>query len=108
MLKKRSDGLYYKPEDSIFGKVPAHEVDLVKAFLKDHRFVMMSPNDYNALGVSTTQLYDETRVCNYKRHGEFKLGNRVFRFIRKPYVPTKMIIAFFNVELMNNLKKTAF
>lgn len=106
-LEKLSGGLYYVPSQSVFGKVPAEEQKLVKAFLKDHRFVILSPNDYNALGVGTTQLYNERRVYNYRRHGDFKLGNRTFRFIRKPYVPSKVTKELLLVDLVNNIKSLA-
>lgn len=106
-LEKLSGGLYYVPRQSVFGKVPADQQDLIKAFLKDHRFVIMSPNDYNALGVGTTQLCNERKVYNYKRHGDFKLGNRTFRFIRKPYVPSKVTKELLLVDLVNNIKSLA-
>ncbi|HEY1870492.1 MAG TPA: hypothetical protein VGG71_05500 [Chitinophagaceae bacterium] len=103
-LEKLSGGLYYVPQTSVFGKTPANEHELVSAFLKDNRFVLTSPSDYNALGVGTTQLYNERRVYNHKRHGTYKLGNRTFRFVRKPYVPTKLTKEFLLVDLVNNLK----
>ena len=102
-LEKLSGGLYYVPAQSTFGKVPAEEHALVEAFLKDNHFLLTSPNDYNALGVGTTQLYNTRRVYNYKRHGEFKLGNRSFQFVRKPYVPNKLTNEFLLVDLVNNL-----
>jgi hypothetical protein len=102
-LEKLSGGLYYVPSQSTFGKVPAEEHALVEAFLKDKHFLLTSPSDYNALGVGTTQLYNTRRVYNYKRHGEFKLGNRSFQFVRKPYVPNKLTNEFLLVDLVNNL-----
>jgi hypothetical protein len=102
-LEKLSGGLYYVPTHSNFGKVPAEEHELVGAFLKDKDFLLTSPGDYNALGVGTTQLYNTRRVYNYKRHGEFKLGNRSFQFVRKPYVPKKLTKEFLLVDLVNNL-----
>jgi hypothetical protein len=104
-LEKLSGGLYYVPQTSVFGKTPANEHELVSAFLKDNRFVLTSPSDYNALGVGTTQLYNERRVYNQKRHGTYKLGNRTFRFVRKPYVPAKLTKEFLLVDLVNNLKQ---
>lgn len=104
VLEKLSGGLYYVPQTSVFGKTPANEHELVSAFLKDNRFVLTSPSDYNALGVGTTQLYNERRVYNQKRHGTYKIGNRTFRFVRKPYVPTKLTKEFLLVDLVNNLK----
>lgn len=105
VLEKLSGGLYYVPKESVFGKAPAEEHELIKAFLKDDRFVITSPNDYNSLGVGTTQLYNSRQVYNYKRHGSFKLGNRVFNFVRKPYVPEKVTREFLLVDLANNLKR---
>lgn len=102
-LEKLSGGLYYLPAPSTFGKLPAEEHALVKAFLKDDHFLLTSPSDYNALGVGTTQLYNTRLVYNHKRHGEFKLGNRSFRFVRKPYVPDKLTREFLLVDLVNNL-----
>jgi hypothetical protein len=106
-LEKISGGLYYVPAPSTFGKVPAEEHALVKAFLKDDHFLLTSPSDYNALGVGTTQLYNTRLVYNHKRHGEFKLGNRSFRFVRKPYVPDKLTREFLLVDLVNNLGQLA-
>ncbi|WEK33561.1 MAG: hypothetical protein P0Y53_13800 [Candidatus Pseudobacter hemicellulosilyticus] len=104
-LEKLSGGLYYVPRQSVFGKTPADEKALIHTFLKDDRFVVTSPSDYNTLGVGTTQLYNERRVYNHKRHGTFKLGNRSFRFVRRPYVPEKLSKEFLLVDLVNNLNK---
>ncbi|GAC1421752.1 MAG: hypothetical protein NVS1B13_20080 [Flavisolibacter sp.] len=106
-LDRLSGGLYYVPKQSVFGKTPANEHELVSTFLKDNRFLVTSPNDYNALGVGTTQLYNLRRVYNHKRHGEYKLGNRRFEFVRRPYVPKKMTKEFLLVDLINNLKRLA-
>lgn len=106
-LEKLSGGLYYMPRQSVFGKTPANENELVSTFLKDNRFVVTSPNDYNTLGIGTTQLYNTRRVYNYKRHGNFKLGKRTYRFVRKPYVPSKLSKEFLLVDLANNLKHLA-
>ncbi len=103
-LEKLSGGLYYAPRQTAFGKAPADDKSLVATFLKDNHFLITSPNDYNKLGVGTTQLYNTKRVYNYKRHGNFKLGNRVFHFLRKPYVPAKITDEFLLVDLVNNLK----
>ena len=106
-LEKLAGGLYYVPAQSTFGKVPAEEHALVEAFLKDKDFLLTSPSDFNALGVGTTQLYNTRRVYNYKRHGEFKLGNRSFQFVRKPHVPDKLTSEFLLVDLVNNLEHLA-
>lgn len=107
MIEKLSGGLYYVPKQSVFGKAPAEDKELVKAFLKDSRFIVTSANDYNTLGIGTTQLYNTRKVYNFKRHGNFKLGNRSFYFVRKNYVPKKVTKEFLLVDLVNNLKHLA-
>lgn len=106
-LKKLSGGLYYCPKLSAFGQVPPSGHMLVEAFLKDDRFLLMSFNDYNSLGVGTTQLYNESIVYNHKRHGLFKLGARTYRFIMKHHFPNKLSKEFLLVDLVDNIKKLA-
>lgn len=106
-LEKLAGGLYYAPRESVYGKVPPMDEELVKAFLKNDHYVLLSPNDYNMLGVGTTQLYNTNVVYNYKRHGRFQLGKRVFHFVRKPNVPGKVTKEFLLVDLMNNLRHLA-
>jgi len=106
-LLKLSGGLYHHPKETDFGTVPPTDEVLVKAFLKDNRFLLTSPNAYNALGVGTTQLYNETVVYNHKRHGRFELGGRVFDFRRKPHLPKKLTQEFLLVDLVNNLRQLA-
>src|ERR1700678_1353172 len=63
-LQRLSQGLYYFPEESTFGKTPPEEEALVRSFLKDDRFLLTSFNAYNSLGVGTTQLYNQRTVYN--------------------------------------------
>lgn len=106
-LTKLAGGLYYAPKQTAFGEAPADAAALVQAFLKDHRFLLTSPNVYNSLGVGTTQLYNETVVYNHKRHGRFRLGGRVFDFRMKPYFPLEASREFLMVDLVNNLTRLA-
>ncbi len=106
-LTKLAAGLYYVPKQTAFGEAPAEDTELVQAFLKDHRFLLISPNAYNALGLGTTQLYNETVVYNHKRHGRFKLGGRFFEFRMKPHFPLKPSREFLLVDLVNNLTRLA-
>jgi hypothetical protein len=106
-LQKLSQGLYYYPKLSSFGKTPPEEEVLIRSFLKDSRFLVTSPSTYNSLGVGTTQLYNERTVYNHKRHGEFKLGNRKFSFRMKPHFPSKVTQEFLIVDLLNNLESLA-
>ncbi len=106
-LQKLTTGLYYCPENSIFGNVPPDEEKLVRSFLKDEYFLLISPNDYNSLGVGTTQLYNKRVVYNHKRHGDFKLGGKTFTFHLKHRFPKKVTPEFLLVDLVNNLDNTA-
>lgn len=106
-LRKLAAGLYLRPKETVFGKAPAEDEKLVSTFLKDHRFLLASPNAYNMLGVGTTQLYDKTVVYNHKRHGQFSLGGRTFDFRVKPSFPRKLTKEFLLVDLVNNLDRLA-
>ena len=107
-LKKLRTSLYYSPKQSAFGEVPADDHDLVRTFLKDDRFLLTSPNTYNALGLGTTQLYNQRVVYNHKRHGEFVLGGRTYDFRVKHHFPKKTVTEeFLLVDLMNNLNELA-
>lgn len=106
VLEKVGAGLYYKPVKSLFGLLPPDNQELVKAFLKDDDFLLYSWNQYNSLGLGLTQLYNQPVVYNRKRHGLFKLGNKIFDFrmlIRG--FPKKLTPEFLLVDLVNNLNE---
>jgi len=106
-LQKLQNGLYYYPQASVFGPVPADERELVRSFLKEDDFLLTSPNAYNTLGLGTTQLYNTRVVYNHKRHGLFTLGGIPFQFRRKPRFPRKLSEEFLLVDLLNNLPTLA-
>jgi hypothetical protein len=106
-LKKVGPGLYLRPAMSKWGEVPSDDKDLVRAFLKDDRFLVFSFNNYNGLGLGTTQLYNHTVVYNHKRHGQFKLGNRVYDFRMKPDFPVHFTREDLLVDMLNNLSELA-
>ena len=106
-LMKLAGGLYYYPKQTSFGAAPADDEKLVEAFLNDDRFLLTTPNAYNALGVGSTQLYNETVVYNHKRHGRFKLGKREYDFRIKPHFPATLSEAFLLVDLVNNIDRLA-
>jgi hypothetical protein len=106
-LTKLAGGLYAYPKETVFGKAPAEDAKLVGTFLKDHRFLLASPNAYNSLGVGTTQLYDKTVVYNHKRHGLLSLGGRTFDFRVKPTFPRALSPEFLLVDLVNNVDRLA-
>lgn len=106
-LHKVSQGVYACPKKTSFGNAAPEDYKLVEAFLKTDDFLLFSSNNYNALGVGTTQLYNEQVVYNRKRHGKFKLGNRTFNFQMKPYFPKEISKEFLLVDLVNNVNKLA-
>jgi len=106
-LVKVSGGLYQAPKKTRFGDAPADPMKLVERFLKDDRFLMVSPNAYNALGVGVTQLYNETIVYNAKRHGLFELDGRSFDFRVKPHFPAMISEEYLLVDLVDNLDRLA-
>jgi len=106
-LVKVGSGLYQCPQHSRFGVLPASTDKLLTSFLKDDDYLVTSPNDYNALGLGTTQLYNYQIVYNHKRHGRFELGGQLFEFHRKPRFPKKVTAEFLLVDLLNNLKQLA-
>lgn len=106
-LQKISSGLYYYPKLSAFGNTPPDEETLIRSFLNDDDFLLTSPNDFNSLGVGTTQLYNKRVVYNHKRHGEFTFGGRTFSFHSRHKFPNKVTKEYLLVELVSNLKNLA-
>ncbi len=107
VLKKLARGVYYVPGSSAFGPTPPDEKEVIKTYLKGDAFLMVSPNYYNSLGLGTTQLYNRTRIYNYKKHGDVQFGNRVYEFRRKPKFPKKLSREYLVIDLLNNLKYLA-
>ena len=104
VVKKLSAGLYVKPEQSRFGKLPPDDKELVRAFLNNKQFLLMSFNYYTSLGLALTQLYNEILVYNRRRHGQIKLGSKKFVFKNMPEFPKKPSREFLLIDMLNNLK----
>lgn len=106
VLQKLAGGIYYCPKKSEFGDLPPDEEKLIGAFLQDEDFLVRSLNVYNALGLGTTQLYNEKLVYNHKRDGRLTIGGRKFYFIKSRKFPKKKMAGseeFMLVDLVNNL-----
>ena len=103
-LKKVGPGLYLYPKVSTWGPLPAELKSLVKSFLKSDNFLLLSNNDYNNLGLGLTQLWNEVRVFNKKRHVKLKLGNFNLDF-QIPFngYPKKLTKEFLLIDLFNSL-----
>jgi hypothetical protein len=106
-LVKLNHGLYYSPRQSKFGMVPPDDHDLVKCFLKDDDFLLVSPNTFNTLGLGLSQLYNTTWVYNHKRKGELQLDGRTFEFKLKSTFTKKSTKEFLLVDLLNNFDHLA-
>jgi hypothetical protein len=106
-LKKISKGLYLVPKETTFGEALPDEQSLLENFLNDDHFVVFNPNQFNSLGLGTTQLYNETIVFNRKRVGEFSLGGRTYYFHRWRESPKKMTLEFLVVQMLNRLDSLA-
>ena len=107
LLKKVSWGMYSTPKITAFGEAPPETNSLVRTFLKDDHFVVYSPNQFNSLGLGTTQLYNRITVFNRKRVGEFVLGGRTYTFHRWREAPKQLTQEFLVVELLNRLNELA-
>lgn len=106
-LNKISNGIYYCPRESKFGQVPPEEGLLLKAILKGDDFLQISLNNYNALGLGLTQLYNLRLVYNHKLNGTKIYGKRKFCFIKGRKFPKKIDEYFLIVDLINNIKMLA-
>lgn len=104
-LEKVGTGLYLAPRTTRFGKAPAAAETLVRAFLKDDRFLIVSPNAFNGLSVGATQLHNAPVVYNLKRHGRFTLGGRPFEFRKKASVPARLTEEVLMVDLLQSLDR---
>ena len=107
-IEKVAAGIYYKPQHSKYGTLPPDDDDLIKTFLRDDQYLMLSWNAYNSLGLGLTQLYNRIVVYNYKRHCKCELGDRKFDF-RRPArgFPKKITKEYLLVDLVNNLRLLA-
>jgi len=101
MLERVGHGLFVRPRTGRFGRVPADEVALLRAFLDGSPFVITGSERWNALGLGTTAVFPAILVYNLKRSGEFVLGGRryVLRRVRFPLRPTP---EWFAVDLLEH------
>ena len=106
-LVKIQNGLYMCPERTPFGTAFPEENQLLRAFLKDDRFVVYDLNLFNGLGLGLTQLHDKRVVFNRKRHGVFQLKGRIYHFYRWREAPKKLTKEFLYVEFLNRFEHLA-
>lgn len=104
-LEKVAGGLYMAPRKTRFGNAPATPEKLVRSFLGEDRFLMVSPSAFNGLGVGTTQLHNKPVVYNRKRHGRYKLDGRSYDFRMRATVPAQLSQEVLLVDLLHNLDR---
>ncbi len=101
-LVEQSWGLYYCPRRTSSGEAPPDTRELIRAFLKDDRFLIIPRQAYNPLRMGTLRgSKEETLVYNHKRHGVFVLGGHKFDFMVKPHFPNEVSVEFLLVDLAN-------
>ena len=103
-LEKVGAGLYYCPKKSRFGLMNPDTPELIRAFLKEDCFLLLTWNHYNTLGLGCTQLYNQTVVYNRKRHESVRLAGQLFDF-RRPTTGFPLLLSkeFLLIDLVNNL-----
>ena len=103
-VRRLAGGLYCRPQQSRFGNLPPDDRELVRAFLKSDDFRLTSYNDFNALGLGLTQVYNAYVVYNHKRAGDFQLGGKEFKFRLVPAYPAEASKEYLLVDMLNNLR----
>ena len=106
-LKRFFTGLYYFPRKSEFGEIPPKDETLIRGFLRNDRFLLFSQNEYNSLGVGTTQVYIHKMVYNRKQYTDLTLCGKAFSFRIKRNFPDHITPEFLLVDLVNNLDTLA-
>lgn len=104
-VRRLATGLYCRPRTSTWGDAPPEDREVVRAFLKTDDFLLTSYNNFTALGLGLTQVYNTYLVYNHKRAGDFELSRRHFRFRLVPAYPTEFSKEYLLVDLLNNLRK---
>ncbi|GFO68585.1 hypothetical protein GMLC_21640 [Geomonas limicola] len=100
-------GMYHYPKLSRFGVLPADPEELVRVFLGNADFLLVSPNDFNGLSVGTTQLYNHVLVYNRKRRGRVILDGREFEFLVRSDLPDRVTPLFLLEALLGYLDNLA-
>lgn len=103
-LQPLARGVFVRPEESKFGRVPPSREELMKSYLNGGRFVFSGPEQWNALSLGSTAMFASQLVYNESRSGEVELGGRHF-ILRRVAFPENPPAEYFAVDLMKNHKK---
>jgi len=108
ILRKISKGLYYKPEQSIFGELSPTETDILENFLKKSKKnigYISGTNIYRNMGL-TTQLSREFVIMNDTRQGMTEIQNIVIKFVKSPVLePITNIKILQFLDAITDIKK---
>lgn len=100
-LREAAHGLFYAPVESRFGKAPASDAELLRAFLGGERFVITGPPRWNALGLGSTAMFAATLAYNTQRTGDFTFDGRRFT-LRRVLFPDEPTPEWFVVDLLQH------
>ncbi|MCP4590855.1 MAG: hypothetical protein GY842_08920 [bacterium] len=100
-LQPLTQGLFYAPRDSRFGRVPPEDAEILRAFLGSDEFVVTGPPHWNALGLGATALFPVVLVYNTRRSGEFALGRRRYR-LRRVRFPRQPNAEWYAIDLLEH------
>jgi hypothetical protein len=100
-LREAAHGLYYAPIESRFGRAPAREDEILRAFFAGSPFVITGPPRWNALGLGSTAMFAATLVYNTRRTGDFTFDGRRF-LLRRVLFPESPPPEWFVVDLLQH------
>ncbi|HNY81180.1 MAG TPA: hypothetical protein PKO46_23090 [Sedimentisphaerales bacterium] len=94
--------MFYAPVESRFGKAPASDAELLRAFLGGERFVITGPPPrWNALGLGSTAMFAATLAYNTRRTGDFTFDGRRFT-LRRVLFPDEPTPEWYVVDLLQH------
>lgn len=101
ILKRLRPGIYIRRAKTTEGWPTPHEGELIKAFLRDDRFLLITSATYKDVGLPTPIILRLNKVYNHKRHGKLRLDGVAYNFHVKPYFPLKATKEFLLVDAIN-------
>jgi len=107
-IAKIAKGRYYRPEDSVFGKLPPDQNEIIKDLLeKDGNVIgyLTGYGIYNQLGL-TTQVSNIIQIGRNDVRPSFKRGSYKISFVRQKNVITKENIPLLQIlDVIRSLKR---
>lgn len=83
VIKKLSNGKFYKPKTRVFGEIAPNTNEKIKSYLKEsNSSYETGVNSFRKLGL-TTQVSNETVIATNKSYRKIKIDNINLRFVPK-------------------------